>query len=76
MPIKSFTDETKIYHVTPESCTCLAKAFHPEKRCKHQVALIHELNRAQMFLLLFEKFDIRGAAAQSNRCYYELALGY
>ncbi len=59
MTIKSFTDETKSYETTPETCTCPAKYWNPNKQCKHQTALIHELNRVTHFLLLKMKFDCR-----------------
>ena len=79
MTIHSFTDSTKSYETTPEHCTCPAKHFNPGKQCKHQTALIHELNRVTHFLLLKMKFDIRSQAVieakRANYYRYELAIG-
>jgi len=61
MVVHSFTSD-KMYDTTPESCSCPAKYWHPGKQCKHQVELIHQINRAQMFLLLMARFDVRSQA--------------
>ncbi len=78
MTIHSFTDSTKSYETTPEHCTCPAKHFNPGKQCKHQTALIHELNRATHFMLLKMKFDCRSQAViEAKRAayyYYEMAI--
>ena len=75
MVVHSFTSD-KTYDVTPESCTCPAKYYYPGKQCKHQTALIHEINRATIFGLLKMKFDCRdNGDEQTRRCYYELAIG-
>ena len=77
MTITSFTDSTKTYETTPEHCSCPAKHFNPGKQCKHQKALIAELNRAQRFLLLFARFDARANGdAVTHRCNFEMSLGY
>ncbi len=78
MTLTSFTDQTKSYEVTPESCTCPAKYYYPGKQCKHQTALIHEINRVTHFLLLKMKFDCRSQAVieakRANYYYYEMGI--
>ncbi len=75
MTIKSFTDEHKTYETTPEHCDCKAKHFNPAEQCKHQIALIQELNKAQKFLLLFARFDCRANGAEdTRRCYFEMSM--
>ncbi len=58
MTIQSFTDPNKTYETTPEQCDCPDFRFR-HHQCKHQKALIRELNRATIFLMLKMKFDIR-----------------
>lgn len=58
MTITSFTDENKTYETTPEHCSCPDHQYR-HHACKHMNALIHELNRAQKFLLLKTLFDVR-----------------
>ncbi len=71
MTIHSFSDNTKVYEVTPTSCDCPAKYWNPNKQCKHQTALIHELNRVTIFGLLKMKFDIRSQAViEAKRAAY------
>ncbi len=78
MVIHSFTSD-KTYETTPESCTCPAKYYYPAKQCKHQTALIHELNRATHFMLLKALFDVRSQRVieEKRAAYwtYELAIG-
>ena len=77
MAIHSFTSD-KTYETTPESCTCPAKYYYPGKQCKHQTALIHEINRATIFGLLKMKFDIRSQAVieekRANYWNFEMAI--
>ncbi len=79
MTLTSFTNQTKSYEVTPESCTCPAKYYYPGKQCKHQTALIHELNRATHFMLLKVLFDVRSQRVieekRANYYRYEMAIG-
>ena len=71
MTITSFTDTNKSYETTPETCSCPAKYWNPNKQCKHQTALIHELNRVTHFLLLKMKYDIRSQAViEAKRAAY------
>jgi hypothetical protein len=77
MTVHSFTSD-KTYETTPEHCTCFDFYFRQSKsggKCKHQKALIRQINRAQMFLLLFARFDCRANGDEdTQRCYYELAM--
>src|SRR6266567_92666 len=76
MTITSFTDTNKSYETTPETCSCPAKRWNPNKQCKHQTALIHELNRATIFGLLFIRFDCRANGDEvTHRCNFELSIG-
>ncbi len=63
MTIASFTDENKTYQTTANYCSCPDHQFR-NRQCKHQRALILELARAQMFLLLKAKFDCRENGCQ------------
>jgi len=77
MTIHSFTDPQKTYETTPETCECQAKYFNPGQKCKHQKALIGEINRATFFLMLKARFDCRANGDEAtHRINFEMALGY
>ncbi len=76
MTITSFTDPNKTYQTTPDFCDCPAKHFNPGEQCKHQKALIRELNRAMHFYLLFILFDCRANGDEvTHRLNFELSMG-
>ncbi len=78
MTIASFTDANKTYQTTANYCSCPDHQFR-NRQCKHQRALILELARAQMFLFLKAKFDVRSQAVieekRANYYRYEMAIG-
>ncbi len=73
----SFTDSTKTYATTPESCNCPAARFNHGSPCKHVRLLRAEANKAQRFLLLMARFDCRANGDEvTHRINFEMSLGY
>ncbi len=72
MVMNSFSDITTQYEVTLDDCTC--KGFTRWGHCQHNEVLLRAYARARQatFAGLKAAYDVRGAAAQTRRCYYEL----